>query len=128
MRGIKMENIKHKLYAKLDGTNIIEIKTEEFIKDPENWSEIGEQESRHYHGSIINDQGVPLYKIENGEKVARVQSDINDETTAVIEQQEEDRKDITKAGTFLKALALVVADLNNKTEQEIIDLVKAKIS
>ena len=74
----------YKLYAKTNEQNVItQILTEAFVKDPDNWHEIGEQESRHYHEPIQNNHGIYLYEVVNGEKVLR--ETVDAETNASIE-------------------------------------------
>lgn len=117
----------YKLYATVNNSNqITEIKTSEFVKDLEYWEEIGEQESRHYHIPVVNEYGIPLYTLVDGKKIARKEADVNTETDSLLQQMSDNRKDITKADKILKSLALVVADLHNKTPSQMKTLIKNK--
>ena len=124
MRGIEM----YKLYAKIEDSLIKDIKTIDFVKDPENWQEIGEQEGRHIRETILNSEGIPLFKIVNGKKTKRTNTEVTADIDALNAQMDADRKDITKAMPIVKALALVVADLTGKTPTEIKNLVKDKMN
>ena len=120
-----------KLYAKTNENNtIIQIKTSDFIKNLDNWHEIGEQESRHFHEKIADEDGVYFFKLENNKKVNRtaeeMQIDIDNAEQSLL-QDEENKKDITMAAPIIKALAMVVADLTGKTPQQIKQMVRDKL-
>ena len=70
----------HKLFAKLNEKNhILSIYTDDFLRDTTGWIEIGEQEDRHYHESLQNDDGIAIYQLKDGKKTARPPLDIDAE-------------------------------------------------
>lgn len=117
----------YKLYAKLDGIKILEAKTEIFINDIQEWTQIGTYNNRHYQVKLLNSYRVPLYEWVNDTITARDPTDVTNDTNAVIAQRLADKKDVTKAAPILKALAFVVGDLCGKTPAQMKTLIQNKL-
>jgi len=61
----------YKKLVKIDDQNrIIAATTSDFASGDE-WQEVGEQDSRHWHPTITNDHGNYLYELSDGEMVER---------------------------------------------------------
>jgi len=61
-----------------ESNNILDIRTSEFVYE-EGWTEIGTYDKREYIEPVVNENNIPLYKIEDGEKIERSVEEIANE-------------------------------------------------
>ena len=76
----------HKVYIKIDTANrIISVNSSAFLQDTTGWIGIDEGNGDRYHHAqgnyfdkpLLEDHGIPVYKLENGLAVERTQAEID---------------------------------------------------
>jgi hypothetical protein len=105
----------YKLFAKTDGNgNVIDAKTQPFAKG-EGWTEIGEQEGRHYHIDIIDREGVYQYKLKDSVIIERTNTEKNADKLPVLKAQKIER---ARQATIRKLAEKDAGYIAKKTEIE----------